>query len=203
MKTAAKKFALCGVAAPPVFALMLVVFSLLTPGYTNLTNGISELGVRGAPYTLAWNSLGFALVGLLITAFAWGLRQDLRPGPGAWIVPLLVALSGIGFAGLGFFPAEAGYAPSILTTLHFTLVAVNFLPFIFLAFIFAVRLKTNDFWKNRISFSMLMGVMAVASFFIPKSIPGGISQRVGLGAYFLWLLVIGLALLRKPTSGRP
>ena len=195
----AKKFAYCGILAPLIFALMLITFSLLTPGYSNLTNGVSELGTIGAPYALAWNILGFILVGLLIAAFAWGLRLDLRPGKGAQIVPLLVAISGLGFAGLGFFPAEAGYAPSTLTTLHFTMVSINFLPFILLAFIFAFKLKTLDYWKNWIIFSLVLGVMAVASFFIPESIPGGLSQRLGMGAYFLWLFGIGLAALSKPA----
>jgi hypothetical membrane protein len=196
---AAKKLALCGVVAPVVFILTLIVFSLLTPGYSNLNKGISELGTVGAPYALAWNIFGFILVGLLITAFAWGLHLDLRPALGARIVPILIGISGIGFAGLGLFPAEAGYAPSTLTTLHFTMVSINFLPFILVAFIFAFRLKTTAYWKNWIIFSLVLGVIAIASFFIPKSIPVGLSQRLGMGAYFLWLFVIGLALLRKPT----
>ena len=52
-----KRFALCGMLAPIVFALALAVFSLITPGYSNLTNMVSELGVIGAPYALAWNAI--------------------------------------------------------------------------------------------------------------------------------------------------
>jgi len=59
-----------------------------------------------------------------------GLRLDMRPASGSMIVPLLVAISGLGFAGLGFFPAEAGFAPSLRTTLHFVLGSVYFLAFI-------------------------------------------------------------------------
>jgi hypothetical protein len=127
----------------------------------------------------------------------------LRPGPGAWGVPLLVAISGLGFAGLGLFPAEAGYAPSLLTTLHFTMVSINFLPFLALAFVFAFKLKATADWKSWSIVSLGLGVLAIASFLLPPSIPGGLSQRLGLGAYFLWLFVIGLAALRKPAvSGR-
>lgn len=197
---AVKKLAFCGVVAPIVFILALVVFSLFTPNYSNLTNAVSELGTMGAPYALAWNIFGFTLVGLLIIAFAWGLHLDLRPGPGASIVPILIGISGIGFAALGLFPAEAGFEPSARTSLHFTMVSLNFLPFILVTFIFAARLKTNDYWKNWTVFSIVMGIIAIASFFIPKSIPAGLSQRLGMGAYFLWLFVIGLAFLRKPAT---
>jgi hypothetical membrane protein len=195
-----KRFALCGMLAPIVFALALAVFSLMSPGYSNLTNAVSELGVTGAPYALAWNAIGFVLVGALTIAYGWGLRLDMRPVSGSTIVPLLVAISGLGFAGLGSFYAEAGFQPSLRTTLHFVMVSVCFLAFILVAFIFPAKMKRNDYWKKWALFSVVMGILAVASFFIPKTVPLGLSQRIGMGANFLWLFVTSLALFRKPTE---
>lgn len=195
-----KRLAFCGVLAPIGFVVALAVFSLITPDYSNLTSMVSELGAVETPNSLAWNVLGFSLVGALITAYGWGLRLDLRPAMGSLVIPLLVGISGIGFAGLGLFPAEADFQPSHRTTLHFVMVSVNFLPFVLVAFIFAARLRTNDYWKKWIPFSVAMGVIAIASFFIPKTIPVGFSQRIGMGAYFLWLFVTGLALLSKPAN---
>ena len=195
-----KRIALCGMLAPIVFALALAVFSLMTPGYSNMKNAVSELGVIGAPYAVAWNVIGFFLVGALITIYAWGLRLDMRPASGSTIVPLLVAISGLGFAGLGFFPAEAGFEPSLRTTLHFVLVSIYFLAFILVAFVFPAKMKGNDYWKKWALFSVVMGVLAVASFFIPKTVPLGLSQRIGMGAHFLWLFVTSLALFRKPSE---
>ncbi len=191
-----KVFAICGVLAPVIFTASLAIFSLLTPGYSNLTNAVSELGIVSAPYALTWNLLGFVFVGLLIFAFSW----DLLHSTGATILPILIGISGIGFIGLGLFPAEAGFAPSAHTTLHFAMVSINFLAFLLASFIFAIELKANEDWKKWILFSVIMGVLGIASFFIPKSIPGGISQRLGLGAYFAWLLVISLLSLRKQQS---
>lgn len=199
-KMIVKRLALCGTLAPIVFVLALAVFSLLTPGYSNLTNAVSELGVMGAPYALAWNAIGFFLVGALTTLYAWGLRLDMRPASGSMIVPLLVAISGLGFAGLGFFPAEVGFQPSLRTTLHFVMVSVNFLPFILVAFIFSAKMKGFDYWKKWTLFSVVMGVIAVASFLIPKTVPLGLSQRIGIGANFMWLFVTSLALFRKPSE---
>jgi hypothetical membrane protein len=198
-----KALAYCGILAPVLFTIFLAIFSLLTPNYSNLTNAVSELGMLSTPYAIVWNILGFALVGLLITAFAWGLHLDMRPSAGAMVLPLLVGISGIGFLGLGLFPAEAGFEPSLSTTLHFLMVSINFLPFILVAFLFAIRLKAKDAWKKWIPFSVVMGVLGIASFFIPKAIPAGLSQRIGLGAYFLWLFVMGLALLSKQQDLLP
>lgn len=195
-----KALAWCGVLAPLVFTSSLIIFSILTPNYSNLTNAVSQLGSLGAPFALAWNILGFFLVGVLIIIYAWGLHVDLGRSISGIVIPILVGISGVGFAGLGLFPAEAGFEPSTRTTLHFTMVSINFLPFILVAFIFAIGLKTNQYWKNWTFFSAVMGALAVASFFIPKIIPVGLSQRIGMGTYFLWLFVNGLALLRSPAE---
>ncbi len=195
-----KIFAYCGALAAVLYSLFLTIFSLLTPKYSNFTNAVSELGIVGAPYARMWNILGFVLVGLLITAFAWALYLDLHRSMGGIVVPALVAISGIGWIGAGLFPAEAGFAPSLRTTLHFTMVAINFLPFILVSFLFAIRLKTNDTWRKWIPFSIAMGVLGIASFFIPSAIPAGISQRLGLGSYFTWLLGMSLALLIKKQN---
>ncbi len=192
-----KIFAYCGALAPVLYSVFLTIFSLLTPHYSNFKNAVSELGTVGAPYALPWNMLGFVLVGLLVIVFAWALYLDLIPSQGTIGVPILVGLSGVGWAGAGLFPAEAGFAPSLHTTLHFTMVAINFLPFILVAFLFAIRLKANDTWKKWIPFSVAMGIIGILSFFIPKSIPVGLSQRLGLGSYFMWLLGMSLALLGK------
>ncbi len=197
-----KLFAYCGVLAPVIFTVSLIVFSLLTPGYSNATNAVSELGTVGAPYALAWNVLGLTLVGLLGAAFAWGLRQDLLHSSGATAVPVLVALSGLGLTGAGLIPAEAGFAPSLRTTLHFLMVAMNLLPFLLAAFLFAIRLRANEYWRKWMLFSLAMGLLDIATFLLPRSIPGGITQRLGLGAYFVWLFVLGLALLRKQTAAQ-
>lgn len=194
-----KNLAWGGILAPLLFIFALSTFSFLTPNYSNLTNAVSELGTPDAPFALLWNLLGFGLVGLLTLALALGLYLDLNPGPGAKIISILVAISGIGFAGLGLFPAETGFQPSIRTSLHFLFVSINFLPFILAAFIFAFKLKVNDYWKSWSIFSICIGILALASFFIPQNIPVGLSQRLGMGANFLWLFIIGLALLKKAS----
>lgn len=191
-----------GLLTLPAFSLLLIIFSLLTPGYNNLVNAVSELGISGAPHALAWNMFGFVFIGLLVIFFARGLYAGLRLGPGAVTVASLVFLSGIGFAGLGFFPADPGFRPSAATSLYFTMVSVNYLPFIIFAFLFALTQNKDVYWRHWVVFSLAMGALAIMSFFLPPTIPPGISQRIGMGTYFLWIMVMSFALLRKTESAQ-
>lgn len=141
--------------------------------------------------------MGFLLVGALITAFAWGLRR----GTGRRLVPTLVAASGLGWMGLGLAPAAVGFAHTPQTTLHFALVALNFLPFLIGAFAFALQQRAQPRWQPWAGLSALLGLVALASFFIPPSVPAGLSQRIGVGAYFAWVMALGYALLRRRSAG--
>ena len=192
-----RRFAWCGVLAPIVFILALLVFSALRPNYSQLTHAVSELGVAGIPHAVAWNVIAFMLVGFLIVGLAWALRVELQPGPAAVAVPLLTGISGIGFVGLGVVPADPGFSPSLATSTHFAMVSVNYLAFIFTALVFAIKLRNKPYWKPWALVSGVIGVMAVASIFIPGTVPAGLSQRIGIGTNLAWLFVIGLALLRK------
>ena len=78
------------------------------------------------------------------------------------------------------------------------MVSVNYLPFVVVAFLFAAKLRALDYWRRWAMSSGGIGVVAVASFFIPSSVPSGLSQRVGIGAYLLRLFVVSVALLRRP-----
>ena len=179
------------------FILSFLVFAYITPGYSHTENAISELGMSGAPYAFAWNLIGFGLVGLLVIPFSWSLLVGLRSTSGARIISLLVAMSGIGWMSLGVFPAASGFQASIPTTLHFIAVTVNYLSFLMAAFLFAIKLRDEPYWKSWVPFSLVIGVLGLASFFIPKAIPAALSQRLGLVVYFLWLFGMGWAVLRK------
>jgi hypothetical membrane protein len=192
-----KQLSLGGVAAAITLIGMLILFSTLTPGYNHLTQAVSELGMLNAPYALLWNLLGFGLVGALILVFALSLYVEFNAIRGGIFISALTGISGLGYIGLGIFPAAIGFQPSTSTTLHTIMVMMSFFSFIAAALVFAVNLRHDSFWKHWAIFSAVMGAIGLLSFAIPRSIPLGVSQRIGLGANFLWLLIIGYALYRK------
>ncbi len=194
------QLAWAGMLAPLVLSFTLIAFAVLRPDYNQATQAISELGMPGAPFAPLWNSVGFGLVGALIVGFAWNLERGLGPERGARLVAALVAVSGLGWLGLGLAPAAPAFQPSTQTTVHFLMVAVNFLPFLMVAFVFGALWRAHFFWRPWALLTLILGTVALASFFIPRTVPPGISQRVGIGAYFLWVLLMGFALRRKLES---
>ena len=196
-----RKMALFGGYAFLGFVISFLGFAYLTPDYSHTVNQISELGIEGAPYAPGWNLIGFGLVGVLVLPLAWSMLMSLRPASGAGVISALVAVSGIGWTSLGVFAASPGFQPSLSTTLHFMAVTVNYLPFLIAAFVFTFKMKNKPYWKSWALFSLIMGLLGVASFFIPATIlPGPVSQRLALMAYFSWLLVMGWAVYRKPLQ---
>ena len=195
-----KLLSIFGSAASILFVALLILFAAITPGYNHLTHAVSELGMSNAPYALLWNLLGFELVGVLILVFAWGLYLEFRAVRGGMLLSALTFFSGLGYVGLGIFPAAIDFQPSTATTLHTTMVMISFFSFIAASFVFAVSQRNNPDWKQWAPFSATIGMIALLSFAIPRAIPLGVSQRIGLGANFVWLLVMGLALYRKAIA---
>ena len=183
--------AICGIAGSVLFVGAFVIFAMLTPGYDHAVNAVSESGTSDARYPLAWNVIGFILVGLLVTAFGWGLRS----GTPSKLLSVLVIVSGIGFTGLGVFSADPGFRASPATTLHFAMVMINYLAFVAGAIVGGIVFRKDALWKRFAIFSVVMAGVGVSSFLIPRSIPLGISQRIGLAAYFVWILGIAYGLL--------
>lgn len=190
-----RSIALTGAGASAVFAVALLLFSAATPGYSNVTNAVSELGIGGTRPALAWNLFGFILPGVLIMIFSLAVFRGLRAVRGAAFPAVLVALTGAGWTGLGVFPADEGFRPTFATTLHFVMVSVNYLPFVLCAFAMPIVLRREQAWRTWVVFSVVAGLTAISSFFIPGHWVGpGASQRIGIGAYFVWLSGTALTL---------
>lgn len=82
-------------------------FASLQPGYSHISNTISELGETGAPHA-AQVSFGFFLpVGLLVWLALWLIWREATD---RYILLAMIALSslGAGYAVAAFFPCDSG-----------------------------------------------------------------------------------------------
>jgi hypothetical membrane protein len=183
----------CGLLAPLLVGGLLIVCSDRTPNYNNLTQTVSELGFPGFPAAMIWN-LGNIMVGGLIVVFAWGLYGEFSSKLNAMSLPILIGLSGIGWLGTGLFPSDVAFRPSMQTILHFIMVSIHYFAFLIAAFLLPIQLRFHPYWKRWGLFSGLIAGLAIASFFIPRSIPAGLSQRFGIGIYFVWIFGLSFAL---------
>src|SRR5215471_9543116 len=92
-----------GILAGPFFMLVATLQEVTRPGFHPLRCQVSQLAIGNAGWIQALN---FLVTGALVLAFAFGLRQALRPQK---LLPVLLGLMGIGLIAATFFATEPGY----------------------------------------------------------------------------------------------
>ncbi|MGI5241779.1 DUF998 domain-containing protein [Dactylosporangium sp. CA-139066] len=119
----------CGLAAP-LFVAAIFVEGALRPGYRSVDHFISELSLGRWGWIQITN---FIATGLLLIAFAVGLRSALSTGRGSRSAPILAAACGLALITAGIFSMDPtpGYHPDGSVpdkpTLHGTI--HGFMPF--------------------------------------------------------------------------
>lgn len=192
--------ALSGILGGLWFALAVMVFGALRPGYSHLQQMMSELGERGAPFALGFNLLGFLPTGALLVLFglqlaAWLSRQGLPRGPG-----LLIALHGLGMALAAWFSCDPGCnppAPSPLQIGHNLLAAIKFPALIAAAGWWGVVLWRRGTHRGFAVYSLVtavvaLGLMGLFVQAVALQQPEGGWQRMFLGVLYGWVGVLSV-----------
>src|SRR5712691_8785992 len=101
----------CGAIGPLLFIVVFLIEGATRADYNPLRYPVSSLSIGDLGWIQAAN---FLMVGLLLFAFALGLRRALRGESGGTWGPLLIGLAGIGLFGAGIFTSDPifGYPPS-------------------------------------------------------------------------------------------
>ena len=190
-----KILAFCGITAPILFMLLVIMASLLRLGYSQTYNFISDLGV--GPYALIQN-INFVIFGLLSIALSFGLRISL-PAPqgkafkaGVW----LVIIFGLGVLFAGVFPEDYGSG-----ALHTASSATAFVSIIAAQLLIWKGLKDRDrtLWGFYPKYSLISGLLSFVLLIVLRvaifegSYPG-LAQRVFLLVPWIWIGLTGLKL---------
>ncbi|MEM8679704.1 MAG: DUF998 domain-containing protein [Planctomycetota bacterium] len=103
-----------GLMTVALFVMTFLLLGSLTPGFHLLTDYISRLGARGAPFETAWNLIGFGTVGVGLAVFGWcfGLVAHDR------ILGACLTVAGLGFA-LRAAPTDFADAEATLSKVHY------------------------------------------------------------------------------------
>jgi hypothetical membrane protein len=190
--------ALAGVVGPILFLSVLTILGFLRPGYSQIRQAGSDLGIGPNAWIL---NLSFVITGLLLIAFAIGffllMRQVLGRGWRRTCLVLLI-LSGTGWIIAGIFTE----APATVT-LHWALgVPLAFLSPLVVCFIVGRQWRRVSEWRGYGRYSLLTALGVVVfylltyAFFIPSS-PlsgihiGGLLERVLILVVLAWYVVIG------------
>ena len=198
-------FSLFGISAPLFYIIPTLVGGLLRPGYSHLSNSVSDLLASGAPNKI-YLMIPFTLYPIFLSIFGFGLFAALRSKP----LPLNSRTGLIGFILIGasmgilgiltmtIFPQDP-HGASMTTTglMHLILVGIQAVSAMAAILLIGFWFKSNGFSGyfvySIISFAVLLitGIISMigvtqGSQFI------GLFQRLNVGAIMQWLIVIGI-----------
>lgn len=187
-------FAICGIVAPILFTILVIAASLLRPGYSQIYNFISDLGV--GPYAIIQN-INFVIFGLLVICFAFGLRDGL-PVPQEKVLKAsvwFVIIFGLGVLFAGVFPENYFFqGPHNLAS------AIAFLSIIAAQLLIWRGLKNvdNSVWRGYRTYSLVSGLLSIILLLVLRVAIGGdyqgAAQRAFLAVPWIWIEVTGLKL---------
>ena len=198
----------CGVIGPILFITVFLIEGATRPNYSPLRHPVSSLSYGDWGWM---QRINFVITGLLIFAFAIGLRVVLRRVNGSTWGPLLIGLAGIGLIGAGFFVADPlnGYPPGtplIPTerTLHGVLHDLFGIP-VFLGLPIACFVFRRQFVRlgerRWMAYSTVNGVAMLTAFVLTSmglnQVPGfaelaGLFQRLTVTIGLTWITLLAL-----------
>lgn len=200
-----KKLSILGIIAPIWYIIIVILGGAITKGYSHTLQAISELTATGSQHKLLLDVL-FSAYNIMLMGFGVGLLQYVngKPSPrlsgkaGSWFLIL------IGFLGLLtnlFFPMDArGASPTLIGNIHLVLAGLLSLGTISTTLLIGVWFSKQPGKKRfgTISFIacaviVITGGLAAAAAASASPIMG-IFQRMTIGTFMLWVLILGIKL---------
>jgi uncharacterized protein DUF998 len=194
----------CGILSSLLYVAMNVFVAMQYQRYSFLSQTISELSAIDAPTRPLWVPLGIVYT-LLVAAFGFGVWKSAGRSWPVHVLGGLLIVSGI--IGLGWPPMHqravlASGGGTLTDTLHLVWAAVTTLFFIleigFGAAALGKRFRIYSIVTMAIlaMFGALVGVEAPN---VGKNLPTpwiGVWERLNIGVFMLWVIVLAIALLR-------
>ena len=208
-----------GAIGPLLFVVVLLIEGATRPGYSAWHNYGSSLSLGPGGWMQIAN---FLVCGLLTLCFAIGLRQVFRTGRGSVWGPILLGVFGVSLMVAGAFVTDPGlgYPPGTHSsgpqTLHGTIHGVNaifaFGSLAIACFVLARRFAGDPNWRGWALYSLITGILVVASFIASTAVsaldesgvfpgsPTGLLQRIGIIAGWGWIAFLAIRLLSQMRS---
>lgn len=171
-----------------LFAAVYLLLGAIAPNYNPIRDTISALEFTSLSLIQRAN---FFLFGILLCAFAAGLRSELKPGWEALVIPLFQLLSGIAVIGDAIF---------IHDPLHLVCDLFAFNSGLIVLFVFAWRVRHDSRWKRWTAYSIATAfVMAIflTAFGLANQHggPAGLMEKIAASMRTLWSAILAGMLL--------
>lgn len=170
------------------FIVAYMVLGALAPHYNSVRDTISALEFT----TLGMaQRINFFVFGLLLCAFAAGLRLELDPGKGARLIPLFQCLSGVAVIGDALF---------IYEPLHLVCDLIAFNSGLLVLFLFAWRFRNDPGWKGWTGYSIVTALLMMAfltAFGLANHAggPAGAMEKLATATRSLWSALLAAKFL--------
>jgi hypothetical protein len=185
---------------------MNVFVSMQWEDYSSASQTVSELSAIGAPTRPLWVLLGIAYA-LLVTVFGWGVWASARRNRPLRVVGGLMVAYGVISLAWPFAPMHLRGAEFTLTdSMHIVLAIVTVLLMLLAigfgaaAFGKRFRLYSIATMVILVAFGALTGLDAPR---IAANLPTpwiGVWERINIGVFLLWVVVLAMTLLRARDS---
>ena len=196
--------AVLGMIAPITFVATVIILGAIRPGYSHISQEISQLGEIGSSNAII-QDVNFIILGLLILFLAVGLHRGIGDGRGSRVGPaFLVGFAILAGIGNGVFPCAPGCEFVTFSGIMHNLTGLTgFIGFIAAALILPRRFGSDGSWQGLGTYSRLSGVLALGFLVIwimsMNALPGfsGLFQRVMVGVLLLWIEVMSIRLFQS------
>ncbi len=201
----------CGIASSLLYVAMNVFFAMQWEGYSSASQTVSELSAVGAPTRTPWVLAG-VVYALLVMAFGWGVwRSAPHSRPLRAVGALLVAYGAPGLLAWPLAPMHqravlAAGGGTMTDTMHIVLSFATVLMMLV-----AIGLGTSALGERFRDYSIatllvLLTFGALTGMDAPRvsaNLPTpwiGVWERIDIGVFLLWVVVLASALLRAPAD---
>jgi len=208
-----KSLLVCGILSSLLYVAMNVFVPMRYEGYSSVSQTISELSAVGAPTRPLWMVLGFVYT-LLVTAFGWGVWASAHGNRRLRVVGGLVVAYGLSGFAWPFAPMHqravlAAGGGTLSDTIHLVLGGVTILMYLialgFGAAAFGRRFRIYSIatMATLIAFGVLVGLDAPKIGANQPTPWVGVTERINIGVFLLWVVVLAMTLLRARKEDDP
>lgn len=205
-----KALLFCGLLSSLWYVTINIIVPVQYPGYSTVSQTVSELSAIEAPTRKLWTLLSLPY-SLLVLAFAWGVaqagggRQPLRT------VSVLLFVYGVSdllwpLASMHQRPVLAAGGGTLTDTLHIAFsIATVLLMVLMMGFAAAAFGKSFRLYSV-LTLILLLGFGALTGVDAPKMVANqptpwmGVWERISIGVFMIWLMVLAARLLRSKKS---